>query len=316
MCCPYPLVVIPGILVLLAICFTSYSSFACDYFRIEDASIEVGKKTDLQVGLWTIQDVNPDYLQLDSGSSNSVWGDDNMWDEDRYECVGWNERSLLGPASMVELDGSMSAARAFSLLAFLLGMFGMVLICIPCCFSFDEPRKYGKILVTTYTITGLLVLLSLVALSSDICKNAESCEIDTAGVIGILASVFWFISAGLVLLTLKWPRNADSFFSTGYPVEAVAAQPAPTIEREVRSVTNEDGSTTTVTRTTVTHPDGSKNVTETTETSEPHPIAESVPLGSDAVPLAASMPAPEETTPTASVLSVVQEPVAATKAAP
>jgi hypothetical protein len=34
------------------------------------------------------------------------------------------------------------------------------------------------------------------------------------------------------------------------------------------------------------------------------------------VPLAASMPAPEETTPTASVLSVVQEPVAATKAAP
>jgi cytoskeletal protein RodZ len=195
-------------------------------------------------------------------------------------------------------------------------MFGMVLICIPCCFSFDEPRKYGKILVTTYTITGLLVLLCLVALSSDICKNAESCEIDTAGVIGILASVFWFISAGLVLLTLKWPRNADSFFSTGYPVEAVAAQPAPTIEREVRSVTNEDGSTTTVTRTTVTHPDGSKNVTETTETSEPHPIAESVPLGSDAVPLAASMPAPEETTPTASVLSVVQEPVAATKAAP
>lgn len=161
MCCPYPLVVIPGILVLLGTSFTSYSSFACDYFRIQDASIEVGNKTDLQVGLWTIQDVNPDYFQLDSGSGNSLWGDDE-WDEDRYECVGWNERSLLGPASMVELDGSMSAARAFSLLAFLLGMFGMVLICIPCCFSFDEPRKYGKILVTTYTITGLLVLLSLV----------------------------------------------------------------------------------------------------------------------------------------------------------
>jgi len=63
-------------------------------------------------------------------------------------------------------------------------------------------------------------------------------------------------------------------------VEAVAAQPAPTTEREVRTVTNEDGSTTTVTRMTVTHPDGSKTVTETTETVEPHPIAESAPLGS------------------------------------
>jgi hypothetical protein len=165
-------------------------------------------------------------------------------------------------------------------MAFLLSLAGVVLICFPCCFSFDEPRKYGKILVTTYAIIGLLILLSLVALSSDICKDAESCDIDTAGVIGIVASVFWFISAGLVLLTLKRPRNADSSFRIGYPLEAFAAQTEPTTEREVRTVTNEDGSMTTVTRMTVTHPDGRKTVTETTEMAEPHPIAESAPMGS------------------------------------
>lgn len=138
---------------------------------------------------------------------------------------------------------------------------------------------------------------------------------DAAGVVAIVASLFWFASAGLVMLALKKPFS-DSPFSVGYPVEAVAAQPAPTTEREVRTATNDDGSTTTITRTTVTHPDGSKTITETAETSEPPPIAESIPLGSDSVPLAASMPAPEETMPTASVLSVVREPVTATKAAP
>lgn len=158
-CCPYPLVVIPGILVLLAACFTFYAGFVCNFFRIQDAAIEVGNDTDLSVGLWTIQDVNPHYREEDSGS---WWEDDNEWGEDQ-KCVGWNERFLNdGPASTVELDGSMSAARAFSLMAFLLGMFGVVLICIPCYFSFDQPRKYGKILVITYSIIGLFVLLSLV----------------------------------------------------------------------------------------------------------------------------------------------------------
>lgn len=137
---------------------------------------------------------------------------------------------------------------------------------------------------------------------------------ESAGGMAIAASMFWFASAGLVMVAL--PRTAETSFSSGYPVEAVAAQPAPTTEREVRTVANEDGSTTTITRTTVTHPDGSKTVTETTETSEPPPIAELVPLESDSVPLAASMPAPEETMPTASVLSVIREPVTATKAAP
>lgn len=154
------------------------------------------------------------------------------------------------------------------------------------------------------------------ALSSDICQDAELCEMDSAGVVAIVASIFWFASASLVMLALKRPRNSDTTFSIGYPVEAVAAQPAPTTEREVRTSANEDGSTTTITRTTVTHPDGSKTITETAETSDPPPVAESVPLGLHSVPLAASMPAPEETMPMASVLSVVREPVTATKAAP
>lgn len=159
-CCPYPIVVIPGILVLFAACFTFYAAFVCSFFRIQDTSIQVGDKMDLGVGLWTIQDVNPHYREQDSGS---WWEDDGEWGEDRFECVGWNDRFLLdGPASMVELDGSMSAARAFSLMAFLLGMVGVVLICIPCYFSFDQPRKYGKVVATTYSIIGLFVLLSLV----------------------------------------------------------------------------------------------------------------------------------------------------------
>lgn len=156
--------VIPGILVLLAIFFTFISAFMCDFFRIQDASIGLGNKTkDLGIGLWTIQDVNPDYYEPDSGSTNSWREDDDEWGEAQYECIGWNDRFYLdGPASMVELDGSMSAARAFSLMAFLLGLVGVILICIPCYFSFDQPRKYKKILMVLYAIIGLFVLLSLV----------------------------------------------------------------------------------------------------------------------------------------------------------
>jgi hypothetical protein len=102
-----------------------------------------------------------------------------------------------------------------------------------------------------------------VALASDICSTADDCEIDTAGIMCIFASILWAIS-GCTTLALE---------ETELPAPAIAFQmadiiPATTTPEEVETETNTlspDGTLTKIHTTTITNPDGSKTVTETTE---------------------------------------------------
>jgi len=283
-CCPYPLMAIPGFLVFLAMIFTWVSAFNCNFYRITDTFEGNSTHYDLHVGLWTVEGIDP--YGDDSGSGN----DGNDY-EDLY-CAFWSEPYLFVPAaSMVELDGAMVAARFFSLLASLLSLIGFVLIIVPCCMTFDDPRKYMRIMSGLFVAIGALVLLDLVALASDICGNAETCSLQGGGNLAIAASVTWFLSAALMFVAF----NVKSFC---YTVETTVLQPAAATLRETRTVNNPDGSKTTITKMTVTNPDGSTTVTETTETMAP-------PLAESATP-AAALPA---AVPMASVLSVEGEPV-------
>lgn len=144
-----------------------------------------------------------------------------------------------------------------------------------------------------------VIFLFQVALASNICKGAESCSMENAGIIAIVVAFMWFLIAGLMLVVFKVEN-------VGYPVERTVPQPsvAPTTEREVRTVQNLDGSTTTITKTTTTNSDGTQTVTESTEVTEA-PVQESVPL-------AESVLIPEESAiPVASVMSVETEQLAA-----
>jgi hypothetical protein len=73
-----------------------------------------------------------------------------------------------------------------------------------------------------------------------------------------------------MFLAMKNPRSfrEDETYvmgatSVATPVQATAEQ--PTEQKEVRTIQNADGSTTTTTTVTVTNADGSKTVTQTTE---------------------------------------------------
>ena len=115
-----------------------------------------------------------------------------------------------------------------------------------------------------------MLTFSQVALASDICQSATSCELQGAGIVAIVASVLWFVCACLMFVVMKNPRRMrDDPYETGVHTDVAGGSPEPaeqpTEEREIKTVQNADGSTTTTTRTTVTNADGSKTVTTRTE---------------------------------------------------
>jgi hypothetical protein len=109
--------------------------------------------------------------------------------------------------------------------------------------------------------------LTQVVLATDICQNADSCVLQSAGIVAIVASVLWFLCACLMFAAMKNPRQLrDDPDQTGaYEVTTGIPAEAPVEEREIKTVQNADGSTTTTAATTVTNVDGSKTVTTTTE---------------------------------------------------
>lgn len=155
--------VIPGFLTFLAMIFTINAGFNCNFYHI---TADDGNATSLNIGLWSIQDINPDYQNVHVTNGSVFWndqGEDTWEDEDKYECVPWNERSMLGPASTVELDGAMSAARVCGMLAALLGVIGFCLILVLFCFKFADSRNSGRIFLGFYVLIGVLTLLDLVS---------------------------------------------------------------------------------------------------------------------------------------------------------
>ena len=113
----------------------------------------------LYIGLWTVEDVH----RFNNATYNNAWYDDDAWDGE-VSCVTWDERSLYGPASAMELDGAMTTARVFSLFAALLSLIAYGMILVPCCVSFHDPTKYAKILSLFFVMLGVLTILGLVCL--------------------------------------------------------------------------------------------------------------------------------------------------------
>jgi hypothetical protein len=103
-----------------------------------------------------------------------------------------------------------------------------------------------------------------VALASDICKDADDCNIDTAGILCIIASILW-VGAGCTTLALKKrPEpvlNSPALVNEGI---ATAIPVTPTAAEVTTKTLSPDGTITTTHTTTITNPDGSKNVSETT----------------------------------------------------
>lgn len=129
-------------------------------------------------------------------------------------------------------------------------------------------------------------------MASNNCTGAEHCELDGTGKLAIAASLLWFVCAALMFVSFRIKNRGVPGATPG------VEQSTTSTEREVRTVTNLDGSTTTITKTTVRTSDGSTTVTETTEVAEA-PVAESTPVAvaeseesASAIPLATATVAP------------------------
>lgn len=84
----------------------------------------------------------------------------------------------------------------------------------------------------------------------------------------IVGGLLWLVIAGLMFWALKNPRSFrdDEMYVMGSAAVATPLEvEQPTEQKEIRTIQNADGSTTTTTTVTVTNSDGSKTVTQTTE---------------------------------------------------
>jgi hypothetical protein len=107
-----------------------------------------------------------------------------------------------------------------------------------------------------------------VALASDICTDVDDCDIGTAGILCIVASILWAGAGCAVLALQEKPEpvyNSSARVSTRVKAGEATAIPVTPTAGEVTSKTlSPDGTLTTTHTITIANPDGSMTVSETT----------------------------------------------------
>lgn len=143
-CCPYPLVAIPGFLSYAALIITWIAAFSCNFYIITYSG------DPLHVGLWTVE----------SGYMETYNYGEYIYESSTCTGYGWHNSNISD-----ELDGAMRTARAFSLIAGILGIIALIMILVPSCVAFDGASKnrYLLILCSLCVFTGIATLLDLVS---------------------------------------------------------------------------------------------------------------------------------------------------------
>lgn len=95
---------------------------------------------------------------------------ENLNKNDDFDCEAW-ESGLID-----EFDASWKAGRGLGITAQIIGGLTMIAMICTACMSFD--MVWFKIMTFSSALAGLLYILTLVALGSDICEriNGDSCQ--------------------------------------------------------------------------------------------------------------------------------------------
>jgi len=93
-------------------------------------------------------------------------------------------------------DATWKAAIAMASLSSVFGLASLICILFAGCFAF--PRRYFIWLSRSCVLVAVFDALTLIALSSDLCKDAPSCKFSTGAGLAIAASVLWLIAAASV----------------------------------------------------------------------------------------------------------------------
>mmetsp|Transcript_8981 Transcript_8981/g.18641 ORF Transcript_8981/g.18641 Transcript_8981/m.18641 type:complete len:316 (+) Transcript_8981:93-1040(+) len=259
-CCPFGCTYTAPIIFATIAVATTWSCFlSCHFFQSKQDFLEYDTNGrfagEFGVGPWLVQDFN--FSASDGGLVKS--------DGDGSTCVGWSSHEILDTD---DLDGALRFARiAIMPTAFI----GFVCFCVFICGAcLPLDRGCLRICSVMFLTFSALMILSLTALASDWCKDAEDCTLNFGGVAAILSCLFW-LGAGLTICCMREPTKGVEdlrISSSQQPYETEMtdmAQAAPTETIVEQTIVEADGTTVKLTTRTLTSADGSKTVTETRE---------------------------------------------------
>jgi hypothetical protein len=149
-CCPYPLLAIPGVLSFVAMVLTWVAAFDCHFFEITYYDSSASGSISRSVGLWAVEE---------HGSMGTM--NDDFYDSGY--CIGWNEVYYSQTLSSDDLDGAMKAARAFGMMTSILSLVAFILIMIPACVSYGNHDTFVKFVAAILVFLGVFTILDLVS---------------------------------------------------------------------------------------------------------------------------------------------------------
>jgi len=129
-----------------------------------------------------------------------------------YSVDGWFAfESCHGYPDYVTIDGSWMAARTFSILTFIFAMIVLIAACFSSCTTLHSGKLIFAWEAPLYLLTALCQGLTLLFLSSSVCKNntfiqdlsnkyphitfPDTCSLDTGAKLSISAMVFFFAAS-------------------------------------------------------------------------------------------------------------------------
>mmetsp|Transcript_8988 Transcript_8988/g.11955 ORF Transcript_8988/g.11955 Transcript_8988/m.11955 type:complete len:395 (+) Transcript_8988:122-1306(+) len=168
---------LPFSLVLAAAAFTSVGSFSCQYLRIHDADSGVS----YGMGLLSIQESAAANLPEPAPSGTA-------------KCVRWDRD---------DVDSFLQVARVSSVLTLIAAAVCLVIFVVIGVVRIFEPflRHILACMCCTFFFIAILMLVTLIVLLSDNCKNAEDCEWNWAGTCSMIAAVIWMVAGCVVCCT-------------------------------------------------------------------------------------------------------------------
>jgi hypothetical protein len=203
-CC---LNLLQALLAVFALITATLASFWCETIKFIPSSRRRLSIPSLHFGLWSVRSTTIDNLGI-AGNVRIVV---------RNTCVSY--------PSLLNIDSSWKAARAFSVVALILGCVVTLTLVVLSCISSDfTKRSWSLLVVLCLVILPLFQGLTFLILQSNACRDnavvtsigilqgvssySDECDWDAGSSANVAAVVLWF-AAGMVMLTLGPPERDE-----------------------------------------------------------------------------------------------------------
>jgi hypothetical protein len=202
---------IPALLSAFAFTTAALASFWCETVKFVPSEDTPNSLPSLHFGIWYQRQTEVESIEVG----------DNVRVVVRNTCVDY-------PGS-IDIDSSWKTARAFSVMALLIGgLVTFALVLAPCAYSYAGKGRWQSLAIFCLVVLPLFQGLTFLLFQSDAClenpvvsniRNTEDqqqgldfypdeCEWDAGSSANVSAAVLWFV-AGLAMLAVGAPRRPE-----------------------------------------------------------------------------------------------------------